>query len=252
MMKTQTLAAALGGGALAAAITAMALTANAADPAGPKPGSDAFRDAVRQVLVENPDIVIDALNAFEMQQVETERQELRDAVAEHGHVLDQTPGVHYAGNPNGSILMVEFFDYHCGFCKTANPAVLDMIEENPDLKVAFIEFPILSAESQLAARAAIAAGEQDRYLDMHNALMQASGRKTKEHIMAIAKDLGIDTVRLERDMTSERTDVILDGHERFATLMRIQGTPAFLVNGEPVTGWREDVVKDLIDEARKG
>lgn len=246
MIKLSRLTALCAASALVGALATFTMTSSTT-PVEAK--DDAFKDKIRQVLVENPEIVIDALNAFEAQRDEREKMALREAIQANGDKIRQTPGIHILGNPDGKVMMVEFFDYHCGFCKSAMPSVMAMIEDNPELGVAFVEFPILSQDSETAARAALAAGEQGMYGEMHRALMEADGRLNLERVVALAKGIkGLDVAKMKKDMNSARTDSILDAHQQLAATLRIDGTPAFIVGDEPVSGWREDEVMRLIDE----
>ncbi|MGF1456252.1 MAG: DsbA family protein [Alphaproteobacteria bacterium] len=232
----------------AAGLTALALSASARADKVAVP--DALREQVRQVIMDNPEIIIEALDAFEQRREREAEGAQKEAIGANMDALWSLPGLHVAGNPTGKIKMVEFFDYRCGFCKQAMPSVIEMIEENKDLAVAFVEFPILSPESVTASKAAIAAGFQDRYFDMHRALMKASGSLNEARIMAIASNLGLDTKRLKKDMASEKTDTIVQAHRDMATTLRVNGTPSFIIGSEPVTGWREDMVRHLLAEAK--
>ncbi len=243
--KTTTIAALAAGALVGAGLTAFALqgTSTATADVDLPPG---FADQVRQVLVDNPDIVVDALTAYESQIEARQQEELRSALAANLDQIAATPGVHIMGNPDGKLVMVEFFDYHCGFCKTALPALTEMVESNPELGVAFIEFPILAPESEVAARAALAAGEQDRYVEMHTEMMLSNGLLTKERVLQMAGALGLDVARLEADMDSPKITGYLDAHMALADSLRIDGTPAFIIGDEPVTGWREDAIRQLV------
>ncbi len=232
----------------AAGLTAAILSGSAnaekvAVPAG-------LSEQVRQILMDNPEMIIEALNEFEMRQERDAEQAQRESISQNLDAVWSLPGLHIAGNPKGKIRMVEFFDYRCGFCKQAMPSVLEMIEDEKELAVAFVEFPILSPQSVTASKAAIAAGYQDRYFDMHRALMGASGSFDEARMVAMAKDMGLDAKRFQKDMNSPKTQEIVDSHRKMATALKVNGTPSFIVGSEPVTGWREEMVRHLISEAK--
>lgn len=230
-------------GAVAGAfLTAVAM---ASDPSSDK----AFEEQLRRVLMENPEILFEAARAYEDRQEAEMEARRRKLIAENLDAIRTTPGMHIAGNPNGKVLMVEFFDYHCGFCKLAMPSVVDMIENNKELGVAFVEFPFQIQDSTTAALAALAAGEQGKYFELHQAMMAGEGRMSKERILAMAPGLGIDAKKLEKDMNSTKIEQYLDAHLALVDTLGMDSTPAFIINGEPVTGWQEEKVKQLVKEA---
>lgn len=212
-------------------------------------GERVLEDEVRRILVENPDIIVDAITRFEETEMAREEEERAEAVTTHFEELAALSGTYTAGNPDGKVQIVEFFDYNCGFCKSAMPTLIELMEDEPELGVTFVEFPILSQGSEVAARAALAAGRQDRYLDMHRALMGSTGRLDEARVMDIAKELDLDVDRLQADMAAPDIIAAIASHRDLARSMRIEGTPAFIINGQPVTGWREDVVREMIAKA---
>ena len=104
------------------------------------------------------------------------------------------------GKPQGSLVLVEFFDYHCGYCKRAFDELVTLTATEPELKVVFLEFPILSDDSRTAALAALAAARQDRYDAIHAAFMTARGRLTPQRVTEIAGEIGLDLAHLQIDM----------------------------------------------------
>src|SRR5205807_1685587 len=111
------------------------------------------------------------------------------------------------GNPQGDVSVVEFFDYNCGYCKRA---MADMLELLKDSKLKFVlkEFPVLGEGSVQAAQVAAAVRMQDKtggkkYLEFHQKLLGGRGQADKARALAVAKEVGMDIARLEKDMTSE-------------------------------------------------
>ncbi len=219
-------------------------------PAAAETKADAaFAEKVRQVLMDDPEMIIDALNEYEEVRRADAEKKRREAVTANLSKVGDLPLVHVAGNPDGKVQMVEFFDYNCGFCKSALPVIMEMIENEPELGVTFVEFPILSAESLTASQAALAAGKQDRYFDMHRALMTATGRVDKARAIQIATDLGLDPKRFAKDMESDEVADAMDQHRALGMAMEVDGTPAFIVGDEPVVGWQKERVAALIRDA---
>jgi protein-disulfide isomerase len=218
--------------------------------AGPA-GDAAFGEKVKSYLMANPNVLFEAAASYEQQEMAKSQEKIEAAIAENKDKLPALPGEFYAGNPNAEITVVEFFDYHCAYCKTALPALMDLVEENKDVRVRFMEFPILRPESELASRAAIAANAQGKYLPFHQAMMSAPGVLSMERIFAIAQDVGIDLEQLRADMEAEKTTEILDAHRSFAEEIGFDGTPGLIVGDKAITGWSEETLHQFIAEQRK-
>ncbi|MCP5432593.1 MAG: DsbA family protein [Alphaproteobacteria bacterium] len=219
------------------AAEAVAAAPEAPDPNAPYAGD---KDALVGYLVEHPDVLHAAVDAYQTKLT-------AEAVSE----LAKVPGVHAQGPDDAPITIVEFFDYHCGYCKRALDPVLAMLKDSKDIHMVFAEFPILVEESSVASRAALAAERQGKYLEMHQALMRAEGRLNDERIEKIAKTVGLDVEKLKKDMADPEVDAAIQSFHHIAGALGVNGTPSFLVNGELVVGWDEEHVKELVEKARK-
>jgi protein-disulfide isomerase len=145
------------------------------------------------------------------------------------HSLYMPAGNAIAGNPKGSITMVEFFDYNCGYCRMMYPKLLDLIQSNHDLRVIFREYPVLSPRSILPAKAALAAQRQGKYQQLHNAMMEAKTPLDESGIVRIGKSVGLDTNRLLQDMKDPAIEKQLADTMALGQTMNIQGVPTFIV-----------------------
>ena len=134
-----------------------------------------------------------------------------------------------AGNPAGSITMVEFFDYNCGYCRRIAPQVNQLISHNHTLRLVYREYPVLSSRSLLPAQAALAAQLQGKYLAMHNALMMASSPLYLTEINSLAKNIGLDTVKLDQDMKSDKVNNQIKNNMEIGSALNIQGVPSFII-----------------------
>jgi protein-disulfide isomerase len=139
------------------------------------------------------------------------------------------------GNPAGDVTIVEFFDYNCSYCKRVAPTVKALIKSDPNIRVVYKEFAILGPPSVLAAKAALAAQRQGKYVPFHGALM-SSGRATDSTIAALAKNLGMDYGKLLKDMKDPAISKTLQRTYRLAGLLGINGTPAFIIGNQLVPG----------------
>lgn len=144
------------------------------------------------------------------------------------------------GNPQGNAILVEFFDYNCGFCKRTLPDMLALLKDDPKLKIVLKEFPILGPGSVEAAHVAIAVRMQDpngqKYLAFHKELLGSPGPVSKEQALAAAKDQGLDMVRLEKDMVGPEVSATLNEDMKLAEALGIHGTPSFVIGNTVVVG----------------
>jgi protein-disulfide isomerase len=192
----------------AAAVSILGIAACA--PAGAADMSKAaVEEIVRAYLLENPEIIREALVALEQKAVEAERQESVDAIADLGDQIFRDPRDYSVGPSDAKVQRVEFFDYNCGFCKRSTDWLEQTMAKYPDdVRVVFKELPVLTGRdgtSYMAARAALAAARQGQYRKMHFALM-GERSLTEARIKQVAKNLGLDVEQLERDMKDAAID----------------------------------------------
>ena len=195
-------------------------------------GSD-VETAVREVLEQNPQLIMDAFQKGRMKQQQEELAKARENVAANRDKLENNEQSPFAGNPKGDIVVVEFFDYSCGYCKRVIGDVVKLIEEDKDIKFVFKDLPILGPGSELAARAAVAAHfiSPEKYYPFHTALMEFQGQKTEENVMDIAKKVGLNVVKIKEEMKSSRVSELLQSNQELARSIGVNGTPAFIIDG---------------------
>lgn len=206
--------------------------------------SEAIGALVRQYLLDNPEVLVEALHLYEQRQ----QQAKLTAAAEE---LLRDPAAPVLGNPEGDVTLVEFFDYRCGYCKRMTSTLAQLLEEDPQLRMVMKEYPILSAESVEAARAALAAVRQGKYEDFHFALMENRGDFSEDEVMAIATSVGLDEDQLRADMADPEIEAALRRNHALAGQIGVGGTPAFIVNGVLIPGATSiEQLRALIAEAR--
>ena len=213
----------------------------------------AVEEIVRDYLMENPEILVEMSNALDVRQGAAEEAARNEALAELGPDALVDPQVAYVSGPDDApVTVVEFFDYRCGFCKASLPATRVAMENNENVRFAFIEYPILSPESIIAAHAAVAARRQPgKYVPFHIALMEATGNLSRERILNIAESIGLDVAQLEADMEDPAVaDSIKASHE-LADRLLVGGTPTFIIGGEFVIGeMSQEELQQKIAEAQ--
>lgn len=187
---------------------------------------------VHDYLVANPEVLLEASQALQQKQQQNMQQQAQSAIKENSDKLfkDKTT---IAGNPKGNVSIVEFFDYQCIHCKKMSPIIDGLVKKDRDLRVIYMEFPIFGKNSEQASRAALAAGMQGKYQDMHNALISVSKRLNDQIIMDKAKALGLDMKKFKDDMQSKAVAATLDANRELAEKLHLMGTPAFIVASTP-------------------
>lgn len=192
---------------------------------------------IKDYLLSNPDLLREMGQRLEQQERLAEDQQRKGALVSNADQIFRDGTDFVAGNPKGTVTMVEFFDYNCGWCKKGFPEVLSLIEEDKDLKFVMKEFPIFGGDSDYAAQAAIAANKQGKYWALHVAMMGQEGKITKETVDELATAQGLDMAQLKKDMESPETAGILERNRALAQSLAINGTPAFIIDDRLVPGY---------------
>ncbi|WP_421783781.1 DsbA family protein [Kiloniella litopenaei] len=189
----------------------------------------AFEQAVKEYLLENPEVIIDSLTRYQELQAQREEEQKQLAITNNVEDLHNSPTSPVIGNPDGDVVLVEFFDYRCPYCHKAAAVVKQLVEDDPNLKVVMKEFPILSPESMIAARAALAAMRQGKYNAYHFALMDNASDLSQDRLFALAEDLDLDLDQFKEDMKAEEVGQEILSTRALAQRVGANGTPAFIV-----------------------
>ncbi|HZH26293.1 MAG TPA: DsbA family protein [Azospirillaceae bacterium] len=206
---------------------------------------------VREYILANPEIIMEAVEILRERQAKAEQDQARRALAERRTEILNDPNAPVAGNPQGDVTLVEFFDYQCGYCKSVHPTVKDLVAGDGRIRRVYKEFPILGPASVVASRAALAARNQGKYLEMHDALMEARGQMDEALVMRIARSVGLDVERLKRDMQAPDIEQHIQANRALATALGIQGTPAFIIGDQLVPGAADlATLRGLVRQAR--
>jgi protein-disulfide isomerase len=224
-------------GLLAAASIAAALSlgmpslAMAAD----KPlDKQAIERIVREYLIQNPEVLVEAMQALEAKEKVQAAEAQKSALTTNRDALEKQGPV--GGNPNGDVTLVEFFDYNCGYCKHTHPERVEAVKKDGKVRVIYKEFPILAPSSIEAAKAALAANRQGKYEAFHSALMKHEGRLDSDAIRQTAKDVGLDIKKLEADIGDPAIQAEIDANIALARELGIRGTPGFVVGDTLIPG----------------
>src|SRR5207249_2433722 len=148
------------------------------------------------------------------------------------------PDVPAAGNPDGDINIVEWFDYNCPYCRKIAPEIQQVIQDDGKVRLVLKDWPILGEVSKIAARMALAAKYQDKFVEAHDALIGVSSRLTEPRIRELLAGAGINMDRLNGDLTAKakEIDAILARNSDQAKAFEFRGTPSFIVGKFRVPG----------------
>jgi protein-disulfide isomerase len=217
------------------------------------PDREAIEKIVRDYLMKNPEVIIEAVQELEKRQAAAREQSAKQAIAQRKAELISDPGTPIGGNPEGDVTIVEFFDYHCGYCKRAHPTMQSVIKADPKIRVVYKQMPILTPNSRVAAAGALAAAKQGKYREMHHALMEARGELTKDRVLQIAADLKLDKDKLAKDMDAPDIAQQIDRSLALAKALGIDGTPAFVIGDRVIPGAVDaGVIQAAVAAARNG
>lgn len=220
---------------------ALSLPAQALDLKDMSPAErEAFQAEIRAYLLENPEVIMEAVAVLEQRQAQEQAQADVDLVKANADALFTDDRSWTGGNPDGDITLVEFMDYRCGYCRRAFPEVETLVELDGNIRVIVKEFPILGEQSMLAARFAIAtlqkAGDE-AYKQVHDALMTFNGDITENALRRLGDGFGLEVETIIDHMDSDAvTDVIAANHA-LAQRMNITGTPSFVMGDQMLRGY---------------
>jgi protein-disulfide isomerase len=210
---------------------------------------------VHNYLVAHPEVLEEAMNELSKRQAAAEEKKHEESVAKNADTIFNSPRGVVLGNKGGDVTFVEFFDYNCGYCKRAMSDMLNLMKSDSKLKVVLKEFPVLSEGSVEAAKVAVAVRMQDpsKYLDFHTKLLGGRGPADKARALAAAKDVGLDTARIEKDLASPEVQATIEENFKLAEDMGMNGTPSYVIGKQIVVGAVGlDGLKEKIGQARCG
>ncbi|WP_412507918.1 DsbA family protein [Roseovarius sp. SYSU LYC5161] len=214
----------------------------------------AFRAEVRAYLLENPEVLMEAIDVLEQRQAEEGAQADTELVAQNRAALFEDGHSWVGGNPEGDITIVEFLDYRCGYCKRAHPEVAELISGDGNIRYIIKELPILGDQSVLASRFAVAvqtvAGDE-AYKLVSDALMTQRADVTEASLTELSNTLGLETEAIMAEMSSDAVNKVLQSNQLLAQRMQITGTPTFVFEDQMLRGYAPlDAMRQVVDEVR--
>lgn len=200
---------------------------------------DRIKALIAQTLRENPELVLEALQTLDARQADAQAATATAVLKTERAGLERDPNAPVLGNPDGDVTVVEFFDYNCPYCKRAMAEVDALLAEDGNIRLVMREWPILSAGSAFAARAALASRQQGKYTEFHNALMGMRGKAEEQTVLRIAGEIGLDIDKLKADMQAPEVEAHIATSMRLAEALGFNGTPSFVVGEALIPGFVE-------------
>ena len=204
---------------------------------------------IHEYIMQNPELIIKSVEKLR-QIAEKEEKNKEDYLEKNFYSLANEMDIPWQGNKDAKVVLVEFVDYNCGYCKKSLEAITEILKNNNKIKISFRDYPILSPTSTIAAQAALAANAQNKYFDFHANLMNHVGNLTENKIFEIAKESGLNINKLKEHMLDPKITSVLKRNKELAKNLGIRGTPTFLINGKLYAGALDlNRLNFLIDEA---
>jgi protein-disulfide isomerase len=196
---------------------------------------------VHDYLIAHPDILIQMSQELQQQQYQQMQQKAMNVIKDNSAQIFGANGTQVAGNPNGTVTLVEFFDYQCVHCANVHKdhVIENLIGANPNLRVVYKEFPIFGEGSVYASKAALAATLQGKYLQLHDAIFatgKIEGNLKPADVDAAAKKAGLNIAKMKKDMQLPQIKADLDADYKLAQALGLPGTPGFIIAPTPKIG----------------
>lgn len=217
---------------------------------------DAFRAEVRQYLLENPEVIIEAMDVLQSRKADAQQQADVELVQSNADAIFKDPASWVGGNPNGSVTIVEFMDYRCGYCRKAYSEVEDLVKTDGDIRFVVKEFPILGDDSLISSKFAIAVRMlhgDEAYKAAHDALIALRGAPDAETLGRLATDMGYDAAEVTAKMESPDVMAVIQANHDLAGALNITGTPTFVIDTQMLRGYVPEAdMRQIVNQARAG
>lgn len=205
--------------------SALADNANQFNPAQ----TQQIQQIVHDYLVKNPQVLVEASQALQQQQMQQMQKQATKGIAANIKDLFNNAASPVSGNPNGTATVVEFFDYQCPHCKDMAAIIEQLSKQDPQLRIVYKELPIFGETSEYAAKAALAAQKQGKYVVFHNALMKDTNALSKDEVLKDAKAVGLNVEELTKAINDPAIAAQIKDNYTLAKALELVGTPAFVI-----------------------
>ncbi len=240
---------------LATALLGSMLTFNSVAAEMSKTEQANIEKIMHQYLVSHPEILIEMSNALRAKQETQQADTDKNLLQQHANQIFKQVDDPVTGNPQGTLTVVEFVDYNCGYCKRSAPLIQELLKKDKEIRYIYKEFPILSDTSVYASKAALAVNalEPAKYEAFHNALMAHPGAlKSNDDVMNVAKKQGLDWSKIVAKINDPAIDKKIATNHAIAQTLNITGTPAFIIGDQLLRGAPQslEMLEESIKQAR--
>jgi protein-disulfide isomerase len=216
----------------------------------------ALRDEIRTYLLENPEVILEAMDELQARQDAQAAAQDKALVAANNEAIINDGYSWVGGNPDGDVTIVEFMDYRCGYCRKAHAEVNELVSSDGNIRYIVKEYPILGEESLLSSQFAIAVQQlhgNDAYKQAHNALISLRSEATAETLGQLATDLGFDAAPILARMGGPEVKAVIEANYALGQTMAINGTPTFVMGDTLLRGYVElDGMRQIVADERAG
>lgn len=200
--------------------------------------------AVRAYLLDHPEVIPEAMQKLQ-------DRETAKAVAQYRDDIVRPVGNAWSGNPRGDVTVVEYLDFNCGYCRASLPLIDQLIAADPKVKVVYKEFPVLSAESGVAARYAIVAARAGKYKPLHDALYRG-GPLTEQSMDAAIRATGLDVAAVKKAADAPDVEQAIRDNLALMRPLNMTGTPTWVIGDRVISGMVPIAdLRDAVAAARK-
>ena len=240
---------------LATALLGSMLTFNSVAAEMSKTEQANIEKIMHQYLVSHPEILIEMSNALRAKQETQQADTDKNLLQQHANQIFKQVDDPVTGNPQGTLTVVEFVDYNCGYCKRSALLIQELLKKDKEIRYIYKEFPILSDTSVYASKAALAVNalEPAKYEAFHNALMAHPGAlKSNDDVMNVAKKQGLDWSKIVAKINDPAIDKKIATNHAIAQTLNITGTPAFIIGDQLLRGAPQslEMLEESIKQAR--
>ena len=190
---------------------------------------------IEDFIIANPEIMIESLERYSKKK-ETESKNVAENIIKEYYDKKTYNNLPSIGKENSDLILTEFIDYNCGYCKKTLSTITKLLKEIDSIKIVFVDYPILSETSELAARAVLAAEKQKKYFSYHAILLESKQPITKEFLISSAESLNLDLKVFNKDLESEEIKNKIKLNIKLAQSLKIRGTPTFIIGNNILPG----------------
>ena len=198
-----------------------------------------FNEKIESFLLNNPKVILKSLENLEIREAKNKEDEIKKTLVKNMPNIIKPYANTFSGNENSKKIIVEFLDYNCGYCKKAHQEVRELLNDLSDLKVVYINLPILSDRSKELAKLSMAVSETNmkNFNEFHNFLLNSKRIPNDDQIEDFLSDIKLNYKQIKIASDSKEINKTLENDFKLARELGIQGTPAFIINNEIIPGY---------------